>query len=99
MTDFHKVTFLRHSPPYMPGDSVVLPAGRAKALEETGHVEIAGRSKAPKIETGRTEFDPAKSPIDEVRGFLVGHGLDIAAEAKEADLRKLAAETLASLQQ
>lgn len=99
MTEHHKVTFLRHAPPYMPGDSAVLPAARAKALEETGHVQIAARARAPKLETGRAEFDPAKSPIEEVRAFLVGHGVDIAADAKDADLRQQAAEKLAESQQ
>jgi len=95
MSDHVKVRYLRHAPPFMPGDHSVMPHAKAKELEAKGRVKIVEDAKAPKIETGRAEFDPASSPIEDVRGYIAGHGGEIPAKAPDARLRELAASILA----
>jgi hypothetical protein len=94
MSDHVKVKFLRHAPPFMPGDHSSLPVEKAKALAAKGHVEILGGTSAPKFETGRAEFDPASSPVDEVRLFLAGHGAPAPENTPERKLRADAAAIL-----
>lgn len=89
------VKFLRHAAPFMPGDTTVLPYAKARELEAKGVVEIAGKSAAPAIPTRAAEFDPLKSPIEEVKSFIIGRGEIIAVDAGESALRKQAAAILA----
>jgi hypothetical protein len=90
-----KVTYLRHAPPFMPGDVSTLPADKASALKASGIVKIEGSAETPVIASGAAEFDPAKSPIEEVRAFIVGRGEKIADNAPDAALRRQASAILA----
>lgn len=92
-----KVTVHRHSGIYMPGDVLVLPLALATELKAKGVVDFEGKTEAPApvLKTGAAEFDPAKSPMDEVRAFIVGRGVTIVDGTADALLRKQAAAILA----
>ena len=94
MSDHTKVKFLLHAPPYMPGDFTTIPSSRARILEAKGHVLIVESAARPKIEAGRAEFNPTKSPLEEVRAFIAGKGVEVSDKASEAQLRSQAAELL-----
>jgi hypothetical protein len=98
VADFVKVKFLRHFPPFMPGDHATFAVEKAKSLESKGHVVVSGTAPAPKLETGRANFDPAASPIEDVRAYIAGHGAEVPAKAPDAKLRELAATILAGAQ-
>lgn len=96
MSSHIKVTVHRHSAPYMPGDVILLPADKAAELKAKGVVSYEGKATepAPVLMTGAAEFDPAKSPMEEVRAFIVGRGVNIAQGTADALLRKQAAAIL-----
>lgn len=89
MTKVVSVKFLRHAPPYMPGDIASFHPDKARDLHTKG-IAYAGESFDAPIERATAEFDPAKSPIEEVRAFIVGRGETIPADATEAAIRKAA---------
>jgi hypothetical protein len=90
-----KVKFLKHAPPYMPGDVTTIPVDKAAVFEGRGVVAILGKAEAPPERRAPLAFDPAFAPIDEVRAFIAGRGKDIPEKAAEPKLREQAAALLA----
>lgn len=95
MSTHVNVRILRHMPPYMPGEVTTLPVAKADELKKQGLVDFEGKADAPVIATGAASFDPNKSPIEEVKAFVVGRGGTVSPGAPEAPVRKSAAAILA----
>lgn len=87
------VKYLRHVPPFMPGDRSSVSPSRAEFLRKSGAVEVISDAKPEPRKT--VEFDPATSEVSELRAFISGRGESLPPNLGIEKLRARAAEILA----
>lgn len=89
-----QVKYMRHVPPFMPGDRSTVSPSRAEFLRKSGAVEVIGEVEPP-APRQLGEFDPAVAEVSELRAFISGRGESLPPNLGIEKLRARAAEILA----